>query len=58
MMPTVSLPQLSSDRVNPSVTAYNPDQQLKYLHLQAEVEVLIQQLQTLKLRQEVGCHRD
>ena len=27
---------------------YQADQQVKYLHLQAEIEVLIQQLQTLK----------
>ncbi|WP_407658307.1 hypothetical protein [Lusitaniella coriacea] len=28
--------------------SYQADQQLKYLHLQAEVEVLLQQLQSLK----------
>lgn len=28
--------------------AYQADQQVKYLHLQAEIEVLLQQLQTLK----------
>ncbi len=27
---------------------YQADQQVKYLHLQAEIDVLIQQLQTLK----------
>jgi len=27
---------------------YQADQQVKYLHLQAEIEVLIQQLQSLK----------
>ena len=27
---------------------YQADQQVKYLHLEAEMEVLIQQLQTLK----------
>lgn len=27
---------------------YQADQQVKYLHLQAEVDVLLQQLQTLK----------
>lgn len=31
----------------------NTDQQLKYLHLQAEVEVLLQQLQTLKVRRQL-----
>ncbi|MDY6784101.1 MAG: hypothetical protein SW833_16400 [Cyanobacteriota bacterium] len=30
--------------------SYQADQQLKYLHLQAEVEVLLQHLQTLKQR--------
>lgn len=51
----------SSDLKNPSVVAsgdprlrklkkslYQSDQQVKYLHLQAEVESLLQQLQTLK----------
>jgi hypothetical protein len=28
--------------------AYQTDQQVKYLHLQAEIEVLLQQLQTVK----------
>jgi hypothetical protein len=32
------------------VQALPTEQQLKYLHLQAEVEVLFQQLQTLKQR--------
>ncbi len=31
---------------------YQADQQLKYLHLQAEVEVLLQQLQALKQRRQ------
>ncbi len=29
-------------------SAYPVDQQVKYLHLQAEIEVLLQQLQSLK----------
>ncbi|MEG3438344.1 hypothetical protein V0288_14535 [Pannus brasiliensis CCIBt3594] len=29
-------------------TAYQVDQQVKYLHLEAEIEVLLQQLQSLK----------
>lgn len=59
MMQPASLPQLDSDAVKANVRAYNPDQQLKYLHLEAEVEMLIQQLQTLKSRQAVdaGCDR-
>ena len=28
--------------------SYQADQQMKYLHLQAEIEVLLQELQTLK----------
>jgi ribose 1,5-bisphosphokinase PhnN len=31
-------------------TAYQADQQVKYLHLEAEIEVLLQQLQNLKRR--------
>jgi hypothetical protein len=29
-------------------SAYQADQQVKYLHLEAEIEVLLQQLQNLK----------
>jgi hypothetical protein len=58
MMQTASLPKLDSDAVKANVQAYNPDQQLKYLHLEAEVEMLIQQLQTLKSRQSVGAACD
>lgn len=32
---------------------YQADQQVKYLHLQAEIEVLLQQLTTLKQQQEI-----
>ena len=58
MMKTASLPKLDGNQLNANVRAYNPDQQLKYLHLEAEVEMLIQQLQTLKSRQEVGAGCD
>jgi len=34
--------------------SYQTDQQLKYLHLEAEVEVLLQHLQTLKQRQQIS----
>jgi hypothetical protein len=37
-------------RLEKLMQSYQADQQLKYLHLQAEVEVLLQQLQTLKQR--------
>jgi hypothetical protein len=42
---TIEHPQLAK-----LMQSYQADQQLKYLHLQAEVEVLLQQLQTLKQR--------
>ena len=34
--------------------SYQADQQVKYLHLQAEVEVLLQQLQTIQLKQQLS----
>lgn len=37
-------------QVTPKMPALPTEQQLKYLHLEAEVEVLLQQLQTLKQR--------
>lgn len=33
--------------------AYQADQQVKYLHLQAEIEVLFQQLKTLQQRNNI-----
>ena len=39
----------SSQSVLPKMTKHYPaDQQVKYLHLQAEIEVLLQELQTIK----------
>jgi hypothetical protein len=38
--------------------AYQADQQVKYLHLQAEIEVLLQQLQTLKQQKLRQTNRD
>lgn len=35
-------------RLNKVVQAYQADQQVKYLHLQAEIDILLQQLQTQK----------
>ena len=35
-----------------SLPCYQADQQVKYLHLQAEIDVLLQQLQTLKQQQQ------
>jgi uncharacterized lipoprotein YajG len=36
------------ERVQQLMKSYQADQQVKYLHLQAEIEVLLQELQTLK----------
>jgi hypothetical protein len=59
-MPTllVNQPQTSSNQLSttsavasPSISTpqcYQADQQVKYLHLQAEIDVLFQQLQALK----------
>ena len=49
----------SSNSSNPSseskmTKCYQADQQVKYLHLQAEIEVLIQQLQTLKHQKDLA----
>jgi hypothetical protein len=38
--------------------SYQADQQVKYLHLQAEIEVLLQQLQTLKQKKLRQTNRD
>ena len=53
VMPKSSV--LSSDakttviaKLNQMTQCYQADQQVKYLHLQAEIDVLIQKLQTLK----------
>lgn len=43
---TAPNPQRSSFQSMPE--CYQADQQVKYLHLQAEIDVLLQQLQTLK----------
>jgi hypothetical protein len=37
---------------------YQADQQVKYLHLQAEVETLLQQLQTLKKQRLDSIHSE
>ncbi len=37
-------------------TAYQADQQVKYLHLEAEIEVLLQQLQNLKRKNQENQH--
>ncbi len=43
------VPVASNDaRLIQLMKSYQADQQVKYLHLQAEIEVLLQQLQTLK----------
>lgn len=35
---------------------YQADQQVKYLHLEAEIEVLLQQLQNLKRKNQENQH--
>ncbi|MGK7934918.1 MAG: hypothetical protein AB4206_03805 [Xenococcaceae cyanobacterium] len=50
---TAKVDRLSANISNPSdapkvAKCYQADQQVKYLHLQAEIEVLLQELQTLK----------
>jgi hypothetical protein len=37
----------NSDRLLKLTQAYQADQQVKYLHIEAEIEVLLQQLQNL-----------
>ncbi|CCI26186.1 hypothetical protein [Microcystis aeruginosa] len=37
-------------------TTYQADQQVKYLHLEAEIEVLLQQLQNLKRKNQENQH--
>ncbi|MEC4986814.1 MAG: hypothetical protein SAJ37_01660 [Oscillatoria sp. PMC 1068.18] len=52
---TISRPVTTSDRQaveKMMKSIYQTDQQIKYLHLQAEVEVLWQQLQTMKKNQQ------
>lgn len=48
-----SVSQLSRLNVEQMTKHYQADQQVKYLHLQAEIEVLLQQLTTLKQQQNV-----
>lgn len=47
---TKPMAQLEADRakLQKMLQCYPADRQVKYLHLQAEIDVLIQQLQTLK----------
>ncbi|NJO19107.1 MAG: hypothetical protein HC838_02175 [Spirulinaceae cyanobacterium RM2_2_10] len=40
------------ERLAKLAQSYQADQQLKYLHLQAEVEVLLQQLRALEQRRQ------
>lgn len=70
-MPTLSNPLKTARSQTQSSTAvldrpsatkvtqsYQTNQQLKYLHLEAEVEVLLQQLQTLKQRRLTSTHSE
>jgi hypothetical protein len=46
-MSTQLLARKTSARLTKISQSYNADQQVKYLHIEAEIEVLIQQLQNL-----------
>ena len=56
---TSTVDRLAGNLSNPSdapkvAKCYQADQQVKYLHLQAEIEVLLQELQTLKQQKYVS----
>lgn len=46
----ISATSTQPQRLNESKSPYQVDQQVKFLHLQAEVECLLQQLQVLQQR--------
>ncbi len=43
----------SESKLRKMTQCYQADQQVKYLHLKAEIDILIQQLQTLKHQNQV-----
>ena len=49
-VPTTAAYQSISKR---TAKCYQADQQVKYLHLQAEIDVLLQQLQTMKQNKQI-----
>ncbi|MEA5468931.1 hypothetical protein [Spirulina sp. 06S082] len=49
---TLTKPENDNPHLIQLMQSYNTDQQIKYLHLEAEVEVLLQQLQAIKLKQD------
>jgi uncharacterized protein with WD repeat len=62
-MPTIlaAKPQTSSnDLATAKVTprCYQADQQVKYLHLQAEIDVLLQQLRTIEQQKQADSEVD
>ncbi|WP_239121718.1 MULTISPECIES: hypothetical protein [Spirulina sp. CCY15215] len=48
---TLTKPENNNPHLVKLMQSYNTDQQIKYLHLEAEVEVLLQQLHAMKLKQ-------
>ncbi|MEM9539327.1 MAG: hypothetical protein AAGA60_07420 [Cyanobacteria bacterium P01_E01_bin.42] len=49
---TLTKPATSNSHLTKVMQSYNTNQQIKYLHLEAEVDVLLQQLQAMKLKQD------
>ncbi len=49
MTTVISNPETQIKQV---IKSYQADQQVKYLHLQAEIEVLLQQLRTMKQKRQ------
>ena len=50
---SVSKTNIYQSSLKQMAKCYQADQQVKYLHLQAEVDVLLQQLQTLKQQKQI-----
>ncbi|MGK7928470.1 MAG: hypothetical protein AB4290_25065 [Spirulina sp.] len=49
---TLTKPETQNLHLSKLMQSYNTNQQIKYLHLEAEVDVLLQQLQAMKLKQD------
>lgn len=49
---TLTKPETQNPHLTKVMQSYNTNQQIKYLHLEAEVDVLLQQLQAMRLKQD------
>ncbi|MBP0020150.1 MAG: hypothetical protein J7647_21670 [Cyanobacteria bacterium SBLK] len=49
---TLTKSETHTSHLTKVMQSYNTNQQIKYLHLEAEVDVLLQQLQAMKLKQD------